>query len=79
MRDAIMSRLLEQALKAVERLPAPEQDAIASIILQEIEAEERWDELFSRPESEDLLSRMADAAMKAVDEGRARKLDLNEL
>ena len=71
--------MLEQALKAVERLPEPEQDAIASIILQEIDAEERWDELFSRPESEDLLSRMADAALKAVDEGRARKLDVNEL
>ncbi len=55
-----MSQLMEQAFEKAKQLSEPDQDAIASIILQEIEAERRWDELFARPESAELLSRMAD-------------------
>jgi hypothetical protein len=47
--------------------------------LQEIESEHRWEELFARPESADLLSRMADDALAEARAGRARKLDVNEL
>ena len=49
-----MSQLMEQAILKVRELPEPEQEAIASIILQEIESESRWDELFARPKSADL-------------------------
>jgi hypothetical protein len=74
-----MSQLMEQAIAKVRRLPEADQEAIAAIILQEIESEQRWDELFARPESADLLARMADEALAEVQAGRARKLDLNEL
>jgi hypothetical protein len=74
-----MSRLMEQAIQKVKELPESDQDALASILLQEIEAERRWDELFSRPESLDLLARMADAALAGARAGRARKLDPDEL
>jgi len=74
-----MTKLLDQAIQKVKQLPEQDQDAIASIILQEIESEHRWDELFARSESADLLARMADEAMAEVRAGRARKLDLNEL
>lgn len=74
-----MSRLMEQAIQKLKQLPESDQDALASILLQEIEAERRWDELFARPESADLLSRMADAALAAARAGQARKLDLDEL
>jgi len=74
-----MSQLMEQAFQRARQLPEPDQEAIASIILQEIESERCWDELFSRPESADLLSRMADEALAEVRAGRARRLDLNEL
>ena len=74
-----MSQLMEQAFLKAKQLPEADQEAIASIILQEIESELQWEALFARPESADLLSRMADEALAEVRAGRARKLDLNEL
>jgi hypothetical protein len=74
-----MSELMEQAIQKVKQLPEQDQESIASIILQEIESEQRWQELFARPESADLLSRMADKALAEARAGRARKLDVNEL
>jgi hypothetical protein len=74
-----MSQLMEQAIAKARQLPEADQEAIAAIILQEIESEQRWDELFARPESADVLARMADEALAEVQAGRARKLDLNEL
>ena len=74
-----MSQLMEQAFQKARQLPEPDQEAIACIILQEIESERRWDELFARPESADLLARMADQALAEARAGRARKLDLDEL
>ena len=78
-RGWIVSQLMEQAIQRARQLPERDQEALASIILQEIEAEERWDELFSRPESADLLARMADEALAEARAGRARTLDIDEL
>jgi hypothetical protein len=74
-----MSQLMEYAIEKAKQLPEADQEALAAIILQEIESERRWDELFARPASADLLARMADEALDDVRAGRARKLDLNEL
>jgi hypothetical protein len=74
-----MSQLMEQAIEKVRQLPEQDQESIASIILQEIESDHRWEELFARPESADLLSRMADEAMAEARAGHARKLDVSEL
>ena len=74
-----MSQLMEHAFLKARQLSEQDQDALASIILQEIESEQRWDELFARPESVELLSRMADEAIAEIKAGRARKLDVNEL
>ena len=74
-----MSQLMDQAFRKAKQLSESEQEAIASIILQEIESEDRWAELFARPGSADLLSRMADEALAEARAGRARKLDVNEL
>jgi hypothetical protein len=70
---------MEQAIAKVRQLPEADQEALAAIMLQEIESERRWDELFARPGSADLLSRMADQALAEARSGRARKLDLDEL
>jgi hypothetical protein len=43
-----MTQLLEQALNEVKKLPVPEQDAIASLILDELADERRWQESFAR-------------------------------
>jgi hypothetical protein len=74
-----MTGLLVQAFSKASQLPEEAQDAIAAIVLHEIESEERWDELFSRLESAEMLSRMADKALADARAGRARKLDLDEL
>ena len=58
-----MSQLMEQAIEKARQLPEADQEALASIMLEEIESEQRWNELFARPESADLLSRMADQAL----------------
>ena len=74
-----MTRLMEKAFEKARELPEDEQDAIASIILREIESEHRWDELFSQPMSVDHLSSLADKALAEARAGRAKKLDVNEL
>jgi hypothetical protein len=70
---------MDQAIEKAKELPEQDQEAIAATILQEIESERRWNELFSRPESEDLLTRLADEALAEAKAGRARPLDLNDL
>jgi hypothetical protein len=74
-----MSQLMEQAIQKIKQLPEQDQESLASIILQEIESEHRWEELFARPKSADLLARMADEALAEARAGCARKLDVNEL
>lgn len=74
-----MSQLMEQALEKARQLPEHDQEAIAAIILQEIESEQQWNELFARPESADLLARMADGALAEAKAGRAVRFDVNEL
>jgi hypothetical protein len=47
--------------------------AIASIILDEIEDERRWDEAFSR--SPDILAKLAASAMAEYRAGKTQELD----
>jgi hypothetical protein len=74
-----MTQLMEEAIAKASRLTEDEQDALALIILREIESEERWNELFAQPKSVDVLSRLADEAMSEVQSGRVRKLELDDL
>jgi hypothetical protein len=43
-----MNKILERAIAEVARLPDEEQEAIACLMLEAIETERRWDELFAR-------------------------------
>jgi hypothetical protein len=70
----VMTKLLEKAFAEASKLPEPAQDALAAIVLREIESEERWDELFARPGSADVLSRMADEALAEAQDGRVHAL-----
>ncbi len=56
-----MTELLEQAIARLKTLPTDKQDAIATLILEEIEDERRWDESFAC--SPDLLAKLATEAM----------------
>jgi hypothetical protein len=72
-----MSQLLEQAVEKLRKLPDVEQEAIAAIILAEIEDERRWEELFSR--SPDKLKALAERAMEQVRAGQCREAGIDEL
>lgn len=74
-----MTQLLEEAFEKAAQLSDEEQDAFARLMLAELESEQRWAELFARPESEDLLERMADEALAAHRAGQTRPLDPEEL
>ena len=54
-----MTKLLQQAFERASELPLEEQDKFAHFLLAELESEWQWAELFGRPESEDLLERLA--------------------
>ena len=63
-----MTDLLQQAFEKAKRLSPGEQDALGSLLLAELESENRWDELFRA--STDQLGKLADEALA---EHRAEK------
>lgn len=72
-----MTELLEQAITEIKKLSADEQDAIAALILEEIEDETRWDEAFKK--SQDALTRLAAEALAEDQAGKTRELDPDKL
>lgn len=72
-----MTELLEQAIAKLQTLSENEQNAIASIILEELEDEQRWDESFSR--SPDILAKLAASAMAEYHAGETQELDPEKL
>lgn len=72
-----MSALLDQAVAKARSLPDAEQDAIAALILEEIEDDRRWDESFAR--SPGKLAALAAHAREQVRSGQCRAAGFDEL
>jgi hypothetical protein len=72
-----MTQLLQKAFEEANKLPEREQNALASLLLEEIESERRWDEAFAK--SGDLLSRMAEEALEEHRAGLTQDLDPDQL
>ncbi len=72
-----MTKLLEKAFKEVSRLPEMEQNIFARWLLDELLSERKWERVFA--ESEDVLSKLADEALKEHAQGKTKPLDTNEL
>jgi hypothetical protein len=72
-----MSKLLDEAYAAAKELPEEEQEAIGALLLAEIDADRKWDELFAQPSG--VIERMADKALEAHRGDRTRPLDLETL
>jgi hypothetical protein len=68
-----MTELLEQAITRLKTVSSSEQDAIAMMILEELEDDHRWDESFAR--SPDLLAKLATEAMAEYRAGKTQELD----
>jgi hypothetical protein len=68
-----MTKRLEQAITQLKTLPTDKQDQIATLILDEIEDDRRWEESFAR--SPDLLAKLAAEAMAEHRAGKTQALD----
>jgi len=68
-----MTQALSTAVATAAQLPAEEQDALAAILLEEMESEERWSALFA--DSPNLLERMANEAIQDFQAGRVQPID----
>ena len=74
-----MTQLLQKAFERTAKLPQEEQDKFARFLLAELESKRQWAALFSRPESEDLLDRLADEALTAYRSRRTQPFNIEEL
>jgi hypothetical protein len=72
-----MTQLLEQAIGEARKLSPDEQDAIAALILEELDDDRRWDEAFAS--SQEPLSRLAEKARRQIAEGRTHEIGIDEL
>ncbi len=72
-----MTKLLEKVVTEVKKLPDPEQDAIAALILEEIKDEALWDKAFEK--SQAALAKLAAEAIAEDRAGKTRELDPEKL
>jgi hypothetical protein len=72
-----MTQLLEKVLTEVQKLPPEKQDAIAAVILEELEDAQLWDKAFS--ESQDKLAQLAQKVRTDIKAGRIKKMGIDEL
>ncbi|MCY3739398.1 MAG: hypothetical protein OXH00_00105 [Candidatus Poribacteria bacterium] len=72
-----MTPLLEKALSEVYKLSPEEQDAIAAVILEELEDEQKWSKAFA--ESQDQLAQLAHRVRADIKAGHSEKMDIDEL
>ena len=71
-----MNKMLERAIAEVSRLPEDEQEAIACLIIEEMEAERGWDERFAK--SGNMLAEMARKAKAQHQRGETGPLSCTE-
>ncbi|EFI33936.1 conserved hypothetical protein [Desulfonatronospira thiodismutans ASO3-1] len=69
-----MTELLRKAFEEASRLPEMEQNALARRLINEMVSEKQWDKAFA--ESEDVLDKLADEAIKEREKGETKPLDL---
>ena len=72
-----MTKLLEKAFAEAAKLPAEEQDALATAVLSEIESERRWERLFAQ--SDEMLSELAEEALAEHGAGGTKPLNPDRL
>jgi hypothetical protein len=75
--DRGMTTLLEQAVAKARQLSAEEQDALAKLIFEEIEADAKWDAVIAK--SPEKLKKLADKAWADHEAGKTEPLDPEKL
>ena len=67
-----MTHRPEKTFSQVSKLPASEQDAVATIVMEELASEQRWTDSFAK--SQDLLAKLAEKALIDHAAGRTKPL-----
>jgi GrpB-like predicted nucleotidyltransferase (UPF0157 family) len=68
-----MTELLEKAFAEASKLSQETQDMLARMLLDDLAAEEKWDETFAK--SQDKLAQLADEALAEYRDGKTKKLE----
>ncbi len=69
-----MTELLQQVISEIQKLPADQQDAIASRLMAELKDEQRWTEQFESTTDEQ-WDRLADMVRQEIAGGDTASLD----
>lgn len=69
-----MPTLMNNLIDRLQSKPEEEQEEYAAMFLGELDAEEKWEELFADPRSHELLSRMAEEARREDDAGETEPI-----
>jgi hypothetical protein len=69
-----MTELLKQVIAEIQKLPADQQDAIASRLMAELKDEQRWTEQFESTTDEQ-WDRLADMVRQEIADGETVPLD----
>jgi hypothetical protein len=69
-----MTELLQQVISEIQKLPADQQDAIASRLMAELKDEQRWTEQFEST-TDDQWDRLADLVRQEIVSGNTSPLD----
>ena len=72
---ASFTRSLERAIAKAATLPAEDQDALAALIVAEIDDERRWEDRFNDHRSPRLLERLAAEALAEDEAGLTEPLE----
>ena len=68
-----MTQSLEKAILEIKKLPDEEQDAIAAVIMAELESERQWDNAFENSRAE--LDQLAEEALEEYSDNKTEPLD----
>jgi len=72
-----MTALLSQAFDKAAKLPEAMQEQIALQLLEDLDAEFKWDQTFA--ETQDQLAKLADKALHDIKVGKVKKMGFDEL
>lgn len=72
-----MTSMLKKAFDEALKLPELEQNTLARWVLQELKSDRKWEKLFA--ESEDMLTELAQEALRDEDRNKTTDLNVDEL
>ena len=72
-----MTQSLEKAILEIKKLPDEEQDAIAAVIMAELESERQWDNAFENSRAD--LDQLAEEALKEYSDNKTELLDPEQI